>query len=78
MENIWCALSGSESHRLPLQWKGAQKTAVGRKSKRTEKRQIGGPGSQRGSLSRVARALSTCCHPLVPMAEYDAPRATLR
>lgn len=40
MENIWCALSGSESHRLPLQWKGAQKTAVGRKSKRTEKRQI--------------------------------------
>lgn len=28
MENIWFALLGSGSHRLPLQWKGAQKTAL--------------------------------------------------
>lgn len=31
VENIWFAAFGSESHRLPLQWKRAQKTAVGRK-----------------------------------------------
>lgn len=38
MENIWFALLGSGSHRLPLRWQGAQKTAVGRKSKRRERR----------------------------------------
>lgn len=72
MENIWFALLGSESHRLPLQWKGAQKTAVGRKSKRREEEdtnqrplQPAGPGAPLigGARALGPAALGPCPHP---------------